>query len=309
MTTKLPIFYFLEPTIQSYEWGNTEGIIQSFVSRLTGVQLEKKPMAELWQGDHVKSPSLIRPFWPNQSSSQNEAVALNKAILKNPSHFLGNLYNKGYTNLPFLFKILDAAKPLSIQAHPDKKLAEKLHKLDPINYPDSNHKPEIAISLNKVEAMAGFRPLTELQQELNRLQPLRNLLCQSDIDFEIDSIEALHQAYSKLMLAQTELIESTANQLINILNQTQITERDQWFLKLIDFYGKKDSGVFAIYLFNYITLEKGQAIYLDANQPHAYLKGEILECMASSDNVVRGGLTSNFKDIPTLLSMLSYETS
>lgn len=307
MTANLPYFYFLEPTIQSYDWGNTDGIIQRFLYRRTSVAPAKMPMAELWQGDHPKSPSLIRPFLHNQNdtTTQDYTIALNEAILKNPAHFLGKLFSRGSTSLPFLFKILDAAKPLSIQAHPDKALAEKLHKSDPLHYPDSNHKPEIAISLNKVEAMAGFRPLADLQAEITRL-PLLNKLFQVE-NQRIDSTEVLRRVYSNLMLSDSNQIESISNELLNALNKIQTNDRDIWFRRLIEFYGNRDCGIFTIYLFNYITLNAGQAIFLDANQPHAYLKGEILECMASSDNVVRGGLTSKFKDIPTLLSMLNYE--
>lgn len=52
--------------------------------------------------------------------------------------------------------MLSVAKPLSIQAHPDKVLAEELHKLHPDIYKDGNHKPEMAVALTEFEALYGF---------------------------------------------------------------------------------------------------------------------------------------------------------
>jgi len=44
-----------------------------------------------------------------------------------------------------------------------------------------------------------------------------------------------------------------------------------------------------------IGLDAGEAIYLAANEPHAYVSGELVECMATSDNVIRAGLTPKFR--------------
>src|SRR5690348_2600590 len=78
--------------------------------------------------------------------------------------------------VPFLFKVLSVNKALSIQAHPNKKLAEQLHARDPKNYPDDNHKPEMAIAITPFEGLCGFRPLEEIAHFLGAVPALRQLV-------------------------------------------------------------------------------------------------------------------------------------
>ena len=85
-----------------------------------------------------------------------------------------------------------------------------------------------------------------------------------------------------------------------------LTDKDQQVLSLERQYGD-DIGVIAALFFNYVKLSPGEALYIGANEPHAYLSGECIECMATSDNVVRAGLTPKYKDIQTLCSMLTYK--
>lgn len=68
-----------------------------------------------------------------------------------------------------------------------------------------------------------------------------------------------------------------------------------------------DVGVISLFFFNYVNLSPGEALYIGANEPHAYLSGECIECMATSDNVVRAGLTPKYRDVQTLSSMLTYK--
>merc|ERR1712093_570514 len=91
-----------------------------------------------------------------------------------------DITSKYSSKLPFLFKVLSINKALSIQAHPNKKLAEKLHAQDPKNYPDDNHKPEMTIAITPFEGLCGFRPLQEISQFLNTVQPLRDLVGDSN---------------------------------------------------------------------------------------------------------------------------------
>ena len=62
------------------------------------------------------------------------------------------------------------------------------------------------------------------------------------------------------------------------------------------------------YVLNLVTLEPGTALFIGPNIPHAYLKNELVECMAPSDNVVRAGLTPKFVDVSTLLEMINYQS-
>ncbi|GIX42192.1 MAG: mannose-6-phosphate isomerase [Leptospiraceae bacterium] len=307
-----PIFYILTPTIQHYDWGNrsNNGFIKNFIRKKNKLHLNNGiPIAELWKGAHKKSPSKLTPFPVKYLEKHPEILLqqekyLDQLIENDPAHFLGNsLNNRNIKKLPFLFKILDAEKPLSIQAHPDKKLAEILHKKDPVNYPDDNHKPELAISLGNFEAIVGFRPIEEIMN-FYKVYPINYFF---SLD-ELNEDNFIKNLYKKIMYLEPEKIEEIVENILSFLNtNSPEPERDQWFKQLIHFYGKRDPGLFSIYLYNYYNLKKGEAIFLGPNIPHAYLKGEILECMADSDNVVRGGLTNKFKDIEVLISMLNYK--
>lgn len=68
-----------------------------------------------------------------------------------------------------------------------------------------------------------------------------------------------------------------------------------------------DIGILAALFLNYLRLRPGEALYLGADEPHAYLEGDCIECMATSDNVVRAGLTPKERDVETLCSMLTYK--
>lgn len=306
---RYPVFYRLLPAIQGYDWGNSDGLIHRLIEKRTGEKAENRPMAEMWKGAHPSAPSRIsgHHFSINPEQLYSEEMALNDAIKQDPAHFLGRLQEKGYTTLPFLFKVIDAARPLSIQAHPDKETAERLHREDPAHYPDDNHKPELAISLGHFEAMAGFRPIAELYREAERLPPLAALCgLETEDRGRLPASEQWRAVYRRIMLSDALTIRRHAMDILHLLGQMRGSERDTWFVRLIEYSGPEDPGIFAIYLLNYLNLKAGEAIYLGPNEPHAYLKGQILECMASSDNVVRGGLTSKFKDLPALLSMLTY---
>ncbi|RLM61893.1 hypothetical protein C2845_PM14G06170 [Panicum miliaceum] len=85
-----------------------------------------------------------------------------------------------------------------------------------------------------------------------------------------------------------------------------LTDKEQLVLSLERQY-EDDIGVIAALFFNYVKLSPGEALYIGANEPHAYLSGECIECMATSDNVVRAGLTPKYKDIQTPCSMLTYK--
>ena len=150
--------YLLKNTIQHYEWG-TKGK-NAFIPKLLNIKSEKdKPYAELWMGAHPKSPSKI--------VIDGNEFSLNEVIHQYPGEMLGSKTAKKFSNtLPFLFKVLSANEALSIQVHPDKKQAISLHKKDPINYPDSNQKIEIAIALDSLTALVGFKTFKEILKVL-----------------------------------------------------------------------------------------------------------------------------------------------
>ncbi len=146
--------YKLINKIQDYDWGTKND--NAFIPKLIGIEVvSDKPYAELWIGAHPKSPSEI--------IIEDKKYKLNEVIEKFPIEILGEYVAEKFNNkLPFFLKILSAARALSIQTHPNKVQAEILHKKDPSNYPDDNHKPEIAIAIDGLTAIAGFRPVDEI---------------------------------------------------------------------------------------------------------------------------------------------------
>ncbi|KAF7996543.1 hypothetical protein HCN44_005667 [Aphidius gifuensis] len=299
----------LQCAIQNYHWGK-KGLLSS-VARLIKASNpniaidDNKPYAELWMGTHPSGPSSIR--------KTNESLV---EFINNNNDVLGDEVKKTFgDSLPFLFKILSIATSLSIQAHPDKKRAEILNKLQPNVYKDPNHKPEIAIALTKFEALCGFRPVSEIQYFLKSVPELCMVIGDDIANEFIGSDEAncrinLRKCLEGLL---THHADSTADRLKNYLErlrQMDECSREEMNAHLFerlhaDFPG--DVGCFGIYFFNYVTLKPGEAIYLSPDEPHAYLSGDCVECMACSDNVVRAGLTPKLKDVPTLVEMLTYK--
>ncbi len=308
----LPKPYLLHNEIQNYKWGTKND--KAFIPRFIGIATEKDlPYAELWMGAHPKAPSRIE--------IDGERYLLNRLIEKYPLEILGEaVAGKFDKKLPFLFKVLSANEALSIQAHPNKQQAAALHTLDPEHYPDDNHKPEIAIALDELLALAGFQPISTLLTVFQRYPEIAAFIGE-DIVAEMrkvrnDSPEAseiVKRMFSALMYkSQTHkeallaAIESLSNRLTE---KGGLSEREKIFFELRETYPGADSGLFSLFLLNLIRLKKGEAVFLNAGIPHAYLKGNIVECMANSDNVVRAGLTPKFQDVKTLVDILTYETT
>jgi mannose-6-phosphate isomerase len=237
------------------------------------------------------------------------------------------------SKLPFLFKVLSIGKALSIQAHPNKKLAEQLHARDPKNYPDDNHKPEMTIAITPFDGLCGFRPLAEISHFLTTVPSLRSLVGDKEAeayetavngretsetkDDEESNKKALQRAFGSLMNSKKEDVEAASRQLVESakkegsdfarggLPSTSGKELADLVVRLnSQFPG--DIGLFVLFFLNYVKLEVGEAMFLKADDIHAYLSGDIIECMAASDNVVRAGFTPKFKDVDTLISMLTY---
>jgi mannose-6-phosphate isomerase len=299
--------YQLKNKIQHYDWG--EKNTGAFIPGLLGIEAEPGvPYAELWIGTHPKAPSEIE--------FEGEYVPLNKVIEEFNSECLGEYVSAKFSGkFPFLLKVLSAANALSIQTHPNKVQAVKLHAVDPANYPDDNHKPEIAIAIDSLVAIAGFRPVEEIISNLRRLPELnkfigdaamQNLLYDTDI---MDAEKSIKNLYGIMMRKADDMeklsacISGIRNRLL--LKEQLAVEEDQ-FLKQFALYGN-DIGLLSFFFFNIVSLKPGQAIFTDAGVPHAYIVGNIIECMANSDNVVRAGLTAKFKDVNTLLEILRYD--
>jgi mannose-6-phosphate isomerase len=292
--------------IQHYDWGTRND--DAFIPRFLGSPIVRDlPYAELWIGAHPSAPSDILV--------EARITPLNKAIADAPLEILGEDVARRFDNkLPFLLKVLSAATALSIQTHPNKEQARRLHATDPAHYPDDNHKPEIAIALESLTAIAGFRPAMEIVGTLREYPELSDL-AGSDLmervlatTREPDAVENLKLLYSTIMrrAAEKEKLLSVIVRIVGRLSRTgHMSKEQQHFVEQCELHGA-DVGLFSFLFFNIVHLKAGQAIFTEAGVPHAYMKGNIVECMANSDNVVRAGLTGKFKDVDALLDILTY---
>jgi mannose-6-phosphate isomerase len=301
--------------------------------------------AELWMGKSqilnkkLKSKANIKSFFffsnkgthvncPSSVNLENETVTLSEYLKQDTAKSLGETIARHfYTedsimkagDLPFLFKVLSINQALSIQAHPNKQLARQLHARDPKHYPDSNHKPEMLIAISdKFEAMCGFRPSSEIVENFVNYPELVAMCDKDNCDefIALRAINSLNRQSLELSLRKcfTALMTKTESFILEEFNRLKSriessgptrTDLDRLFMNLARQY-PNDVGCFSIFLLNCLTLNKGEAIFLSANVPHAYLFGDGVECMACSDNVVRAGLTPKFKDVTVLCDMLDY---
>ena len=186
--------------------------------------------------------------------------------------------------------------------------AEKLHRQFPDIYKDPNHKPELAIALTDFQALCGFRPHEDIARSLQETVELQQLLGAEVLaKLEARDPSAVREGYERLMHSTPEAIERCIAAMASRMQSADsASELRDLFLRLHADFGC-DVGVLSIYFLNYLRLQPGQAIYLAANVPHAYLDGDCVECMACSDNVVRAGLTPKFKDVDTLLRLVRYD--
>lgn len=313
--------YKLKNTIQNYEWG-TKGK-NAFIPKLLAIKAEKnKPYAELWMGAHPKASSKI--------IFDGKGIELAELIRKHPFEMLGRKTAKKFSNtLPFLFKVLSANEALSIQVHPNKRQAIALHKKDPSNYPDSNQKLEIAIALDSLTAFIGFSPKDKILRTIQLYPEIlayfnkeyRNTFSNRHSEFISESkIEMLKQVqhdkkFMKQVLAtiirrSISDIDGFGLMISNLHSRIQKkknrSEIEKYFLKLHKKYNA-DIGLLILFFLNLVHLKKGEAIFTKPGVPHAYMKGNILECMSNSDNVIRAGLTPKYKDVETLLTVLTYD--
>ncbi len=286
--------------VQHYAWGRRmHNGKPPFIADLLGEDPGDKPYAELWIGAHPKLPATV--------VDGRQEVSLADVIDANPEAILGTaLTEQGIEQLPFLLKVLDCEEPLSIQAHPDLTLARTLHDRDPEHYPDSNHKPEIAIAVTEMDAFCQFREAGDVQRDLRGLGPLRSFFKGFLEGHKPATSEWLKAVYTKLFSATHEqvrdLVRATAEA---VRAKSARSEQDHWFLRVLQKY-PDDRGTLCAYFLNIVHLKTQEAVFLAAKEPHAYLDGTIIECMASSDNVVRAGLTPKFIDTDVLVNMLTY---
>lgn len=291
-------FFLMNNPIQSYDWGSRDAL-----TRLFGIaNPDGKPQAELWMGTHPNGCSEI--------ALEGQPTKLSALITRDPTTALGAATAQRFGSLPFLFKVLAAEKALSIQVHPSKAQAEEGFARDNAaglapdapnrNYRDDNHKPELVFALTPYQAMNGFRTIAAILALFQRvnLAPLSELVAGLQAD---QSETGLAHFFRSLLLLSGERKEQALAELLAYARDHQEEETFALITALSGQY-PGDVGLFAPLLLNVITLQPGQAMYLDACTPHAYIRGTGLEIMASSDNVLRAGLTPKHINVDELLA-------
>jgi mannose-6-phosphate isomerase len=312
--------YEIENVLRPYAWGSTTAIAE-----LLGRPASGGPEAELWIGAHPDSPSVA-------SRPDGSTVPLDALIAEDPAHFLGDAAVTEFgPRLPFLAKVLAAAQPLSLQVHPTleqaragfaRENAEGVAADAPNrNYRDDNHKPEMILALTPFEALCGFRRpgesraiFEDLRRGLDnggRGAPALLGLLVEDLS-QPEEGAALKAAFERLIAGGDEVAEAAAVVAEAATARPGTADAGDYarelstVARLQDQY-PGDPGVLISLLLNRVSLAPGEAIYLPAGNVHAYLEGLGVEVMASSDNVLRGGLTPKFVDVPELLKTIAFE--
>ena len=287
-------------SVQNYAWGSKTALTDLY----SIANPNNLPMAELWMGAHPKSSSKIEDA-SGQARSLRDVIDADKAVL------LGDKVAQRFGELPFLFKVLCADQPLSIQVHPNKQASEIGFAKEnaagiPLdaaerNYKDPNHKPELVFALTPFLAMNAFREFSEI---ISLLQPVAGASNAIAHFLENPNAEALSQLFASLLNMQGEE-KSHALAVLKAALESQQGEPWETIRLIAQFY-PDDSGLFSPLLLNVVKLNPGEAMFLFAETPHAYLQGVALEVMANSDNVLRAGLTPKYIDIPELVANVKF---
>jgi mannose-6-phosphate isomerase len=298
----------LQGKVQHYTWGGTD-----FIPALLHLpNAESKPFAEYWMGAHDNVPAEV--VLPDGSRQP-----LNAFIKQNAAASLGTAVHQRFGRLPYLFKVLDVKDMLSIQVHPTKKAAESAFAAENMkgtplnapnrNYKDDNHKPELMLALSEFWLLHGFKELQALVTILMQTPELQFLV-------PIFNNKNYHALYEMVMTMDQQEVDERLQPLLDRivpLYEKGFLDRSQedfWAARAAKTFcepNKLDRGIFSVYLFNLVNLHPGEAIFQDAGIPHAYLEGQNMEIMANSDNVLRGGLTNKYIDVPELMHHTKFE--
>lgn len=289
----------IEGVVQHYDWGKPAS--SSLVALLSGKTFsDDTPCAEIWYGTHKCGPAKVK----------GNEISLTEIINADIPYMLGE---RAQSELPFLLKVLSIAKPLSIQLHPSRENAEKLHQEDPVHYPDRNHKPEMAVALTRVSLLYGFRSSKEILSFIVSEPELLKCLSHSSAfnsGENLDEENLRSEVLSRLFSCPAKIISGASRELFKRYSEKEkLSELEEYVLSLSKYFPDGDVGILTFFLFNLISLSPADAIFIGPHIPHAYLSGELVECMANSDNVIRAGLTSKFKDVQTLLRLTDYNES
>jgi mannose-6-phosphate isomerase len=275
----------LTGSCNNYQWGKQGH--QSLAARLcktTDKNFQIKDgeyYSEMWFGDYPDFPARVLKTGEllKDALDKNKETLLAKKVIEQLDG-----------QLPFLPKILSIAKALPLQIHPNKELAAKLHAKDPDSFTDPNHKPEIAVALGKFEVFAGFKPLSEIEPVF-QLPPLRPFVPENTTRWTDATLREVTRA---LLKADDATIQRVTDALLatppTTLESARAAHIPSLLPRLRSQYGAADPGsLVALACMNFLVLDRGDALFIPADGIHAYLSGDIVECMARSNNVLNSG--------------------
>jgi len=289
-------------TVRHYPWGSRTVIPEL----LREPSPAERPHAELWMGAHPDAPSVLSSGTP-----------LDKAIEEQPDALLGAAVRERFgARLPFLMKVLAAEQPLSLQAHPTSEQARAGFAAEEAagvsrddatrTFKDPFHKPELLLALTTFEALCGFRPVEESLHCLAKLQvpelkPTIAALARGGLRAAIPQLIALSPETRAVLVSA---VAEAANRFV-AAHDPEFINTYRWAASLAETY-PGDPGVVISLMCNHLKLAPGEAVFLPAGNLHAYLCGAGVEVMASSDNVLRGGLTGKHVDLAALIEVLDF---
>ncbi|MGJ7032224.1 mannose-6-phosphate isomerase, class I [Niabella hirudinis] len=300
----------LKGAVKHYDWGGV-----SLIPSLLQVENpQMKPFAEYWLGVHPGAHCIL-------VMDDGRELLLRDYIQSSPEALLGAAVNAAFGQMPYLLKVLDVKDMLSIQVHPSRAGAVLGFEAEnsrgiPLNapgrnYKDANHKPELMVALSGFYLLHGFKPETQLLQTLEAVPELHSFIPV----FKSEGYKGLYKRAMELPQEEVNiLLQPLINRIIPLYQQEKLDKasEDFWAARAAQTFvqpGSIDRGIFSIYFFNIVHLKTGEAIFQDAGVPHAYLEGYNVEIMASSDNVLRGGLTSKHIDTAELLKHTKCEAT
>ena len=295
----------LDGARQSYDWGSTTAIPE-----MLGLEPDGAPWAEQWYGAH--------PAGPTRLADGRSLAAL---LASDPGRLLGeDVVRRFGPQLPFLLKVIAPDRALSLQVHPSLDQAVRgferentagLAPDSPVrNFKDPNHKPEMVLALTRFEAVAGFRAPRRAAEVLGGLDSplarrMRRTLRLNPTRFGI------RQAFTELVSTDTRPQAAEMAELVAEISRRLAEGRspsrrvDANVVEMARAF-PHDPGIAAALLLNPVTLRRGEALFVPAGSVHAYISGLGVEIMASSDNVLRAGLTTKHVDVPAMLACVDY---
>jgi len=297
----------LTGTVKHYDWGSAKAI-----PKLLQQTADGQPWAEYWLGTHEAGCAVV-----NDDTPLSDWLAGHEGALSDPEATAFG------TRLPYLMKLLAAEQPLSLQAHPSRVDAQRgfadeqargLALDDPTrSFKDDWPKPEMIVALTPFEALSGFRDPSETLDLFDALGVDDEIMRPTfgPLRFRQGAAALAEVFLDCLTLDDTRraiLTEVLAAAVRHGQDEGEVGEFARLVITL-DEYFPDDPSLLAALLLNHVTLKPGQGLHNAAGVVHSYLQGVGIEIMASSDNVLRAGLTSKHVDHAALISIVNFDPS